>query len=123
MPEGIYPITEATLYLATAPKSNSAKSIYAAQDLIQKEGMGAVPVHLMDSSRDAAGFGHGEGYLYPHNYPGHFIPQEYLPKSVLGNRFYEPSGEGYEQIIARRLEQWHRQIEESSQSSDVKKDT
>jgi putative ATPase len=122
MPEGVYPITEATLYLATAPKSNSAKSIYAAQDLIHKEGMGAVPIHLMDSSRDAAGFGHGEGYLYPHNFPGHFIPQEYLPKSVNGTRFYEPSDQGYERMIAERLEQWHRQIDESRQLSEVKKD-
>jgi putative ATPase len=57
MPEGIYPIVEATLYLATAPKSNSAGAYYKVLESIQKEGVGPVPVHLMDSSRDAQGLG------------------------------------------------------------------
>jgi putative ATPase len=106
MPEGIYPITEATIYLATAPKSNSAKSIFKAQELIEKEGMGTVPVHLMDSSRDAVGFGHGKGYLYPHDFHGHFTPQNYMPESMIGVKFYEPSDQGYEAEIAARLAGW-----------------
>jgi putative ATPase len=113
MPEGVYPITEATLYLATAPKSNSAKAIFGAKEMISKEGMGAVPIHLMDSSRDATGFGHGEGYLYPHDFPGHFIPQNYLPEKMIGRRLYEPSSEGYEKTIAERLANWHLQMESS----------
>lgn len=113
MPEGIYPLTEATLYLSTAPKSNSATVVYDVLGLIQREGMGAVPVHLMDSSRDAAGFGHGKGYLYPHSFPGHFTPQNYLPESMAGRRFYEPSDQGYEQEVAKRLEQWRSQIEQA----------
>jgi putative ATPase len=117
MPEGVYPITEATLYLATAPKSNSAKSIFGAKETITKEGMGAVPIHLMDSSRDATGFGHGEGYLYPHDFPGHYIPQNYLPEKMIGRRLYEPSGEGYEKIIAERLANWHHQVENSMKKS------
>jgi putative ATPase len=71
--------------------------------------MGSVPTHLMDSNRDAEGFGHGEGYKYPHDYPGHFIPQQYLPGEYDGMRFYEPSGEGYEREIGDRLNEW-RQI-------------
>jgi putative ATPase len=113
MPEGVYPITEATLYLATAPKSNSATSIYEVMGLIQREGMGAVPTHLMDASRDAKGFGHGQGYLYPHNFPGHFTPQNYLPESMAGRRFYAPSDQGYEKEIADRLSGWRKQIEEA----------
>ncbi|MEI8132873.1 MAG: replication-associated recombination protein A, partial [Leptolinea sp.] len=109
MPEGIYPITEATLYLATAPKSNSAKSIFKAQQLIEKEGMGSVPVQLMDASRDATGFGHGKGYLYPHDFPGHFTPQNYLPESMSGIQFYEPSDQGYEAEISSRLANWRAQ--------------
>ncbi|HQM55870.1 MAG TPA: AAA family ATPase, partial [Anaerolineaceae bacterium] len=61
MPEGIYPIVEATLYLATAPKSNSTGAYFAARAEIEQNGAGPVPVHLMDSNRDAKGFGHGKG--------------------------------------------------------------
>lgn len=104
MPEGIYPITEATLYLATAPKSNSTGAYYKAAEEIAQHGAGPVPIHLMDASRDAKGFGHGQGYQYPHDFPGHFIPQQYLPSNLLGTVFYEPSDQGYEARIAERLE-------------------
>jgi putative ATPase len=113
MPEGVYPITEATLYLSTAPKSNSATVIYDVMGLIQREGMGAVPAHLMDSSRDAAGFGHGKGYQYPHSFPGHFTPQNYLPESMVGRRFFEPSDQGYEKDVTIRLDHWRAQIEQA----------
>jgi len=106
LPEGIYPIVEATLYLATAPKSNTATTFFEVQRLIQEEGAGAVPRHLMDSSRDARGFGHGEGYRYPHAYPGHFVAQQYLPDHLLGRIFYTPSDQGYEAEIAQRLARW-----------------
>jgi len=96
LPEGIYPIVEATLYLATAPKSNSASGYFKAAKLIEAEGAQPVPVHLMDANRDAKGFGHGKGYKYPHNYPGHFTEQQYLPDAVQGKKFYQPSDEGYE---------------------------
>jgi len=108
LPEGIYPIVEATLYLATAPKSNSAGAYFKAKENIEKEGTGAVPTHLMDANRDAKGFGHGKGYQYPHLFEGHFIPQQYLPSSVLGSHFYEPSYEGYEGQIADRVERWRK---------------
>jgi putative ATPase len=106
MPEGIYPIVEATLYLATAPKSNSAGAYYQALENITQSGAGDVPTHLMDASRDGPAMGHGKGYKYPHLYPGHFIPQQYLPSSVLGTVFYKPSDQGYEAGVADRLARW-----------------
>ena len=105
-PEGIYPIVEATLYLSTAPKSNSAGAYFKAFHLIEQEGVGDVPVHLMDNSRDAVSLGHGKDYKYPHEKEGHFIPQQYLPKEQLGKYFYSPSSEGYELVIKHRLELW-----------------
>ena len=115
MPEGVYPIAEATLYLATAPKSNSTGSYFEALKEIEQEGAGPVPIHLMDSNRDAKGLGHGKGYLYPHNFTGHFIPQQYLPTNVLGKRFYEPSDQGYEAEIISRLEKWREAKAEGSE--------
>ncbi|MHB8132903.1 MAG: AAA family ATPase [Anaerolineaceae bacterium] len=109
LPEGIYPIVEATLYLATAPKSNSAGAYFKVKQLMEEEGMGQVPIHLMDSNRDAKGFGHGKGYLYPHSFQGHFIPQQYLPNHLVGKQFYNPSDQGYESQIANRLERWRKE--------------
>jgi len=106
MPEGIYPIVEATLYLATAPKSNSASAYFAAREKIETEGAGAVPLHLMDPSRDAKGFGHGAGYDYPHSHPEHWTPQQYLPDDVVGTQFYHPGEHGYEAQVAERVRRW-----------------
>lgn len=106
LPEGVYPIVEATLYLATAPKSNSTSAYFSALDSIQNEGAGEVPIHLMDANRDGKGLGHGKGYQYPHQFPGHFIPQQYLPDNIQGKRFYNPSDQGYEAGISDRLQRW-----------------
>jgi putative ATPase len=106
LPEGIYPIVEATLYLATAPKSNSAGAYFKAMKKIEEEGLVSVPRHLMDGNRDAAAMGHGKDYVYPHEQEGHFTPQQYLPKRLLGTYFYSPSEEGYESQVATRLTMW-----------------
>jgi putative ATPase len=106
LPEGIYPIVEATLYLATAPKSNTAGAYFKAMQRIEQEGQVSVPRHLQDSNRDAAAMGHGKDYDYPHEHEGHFIPQQYLPKRLLGTYFYQPSQEGYESQVTARLEMW-----------------
>lgn len=106
LPEGIYPIVEATLYLSTAPKSNSAGAYFKALEKIETEGAKPVPIHLMDGSRDAQGFGHGKGYDYPHLHDGHWTPQQYLPDQVMGSFFYEPSSEGYEAQAAERVRKW-----------------
>jgi putative ATPase len=106
LPEGIYPIVEATLYLATAPKSNSAGAYFKAMQKLEEEGQTSVPRHLMDGNRDAAALGHGKDYAYPHEFEGHYTPQQYLPKRLLGTYFYSPSSEGYETQVAARLEMW-----------------
>ncbi len=106
LPEGIYPIVEATLYLATAPKSNTATSYFKAFQLIEEEGKIAVPTHLQDANRDAAALGHGKDYRYPHEVPEHFLPQQYLPRPLLGTYFYRPSSQGYEAQVVERLARW-----------------
>ncbi|MBT3336693.1 MAG: AAA family ATPase [Anaerolineae bacterium] len=106
MPEGIYSIVEATLYLATAPKSNSAGAYFKALKRLEDQGQISVPNHLKDGNRDADALKHGEGYVYPHSEDGHFTPQQYLPKRLLGTYFYAPSSEGYEAEVAARLEAW-----------------
>ncbi len=106
LPEGVYPIVEATLYLATAPKSNSAGAYFKAMKRIEEEGQISVPRHLMDGSRDAEALGHGKDYIYPHEHEGHYVPQQYLPKRLLGTYFYSPSQEGYESQVTARLEMW-----------------
>jgi putative ATPase len=106
LPEGIYPLVQATLYLATAPKSNSANSYFKAFRLVEDEGVLEVPDHLKDGNRDAKALGHGKGYQYPHEDQDHFLPQQYLPKDKLGTYFYIPSDQGYEKQVTSRLEKW-----------------
>jgi putative ATPase len=62
----------------------------------------------MDSNRDAKGFGHGKGYQYPHLFPGHFIPQQYLPDNLLGKHFYEPADQGYEKQVGEWVARWRK---------------
>ncbi|MEP7355765.1 MAG: hypothetical protein ABI847_00835 [Anaerolineales bacterium] len=106
MPEGIYPIVEATLYLATAPKSNTATAYFKAVAKVEEEGKVAVPKHLQDANRDAKDLGHGKDYVYPHDAPGHHVGQQYLPTALLGTYFYSPSEEGYEAGVKDRLARW-----------------
>jgi putative ATPase len=106
LPEGIYPIVEATLYLSTAPKSNSAGSYFKAYNLIEQQGKTQVPIHLQDANRDGKALGHGKGYRYPHDDPDHFLPQQYLPGELLGTYFYQPTDQGYEAEVSGRLERW-----------------
>lgn len=98
LPEGRYHLAHAALYLATAPKSNSSMAFFDALASVEKEDA-EVPNHLRDSSRDAEGFGHGDGYLYPHAYRDHWVAQQYLPDSLVGRVFYTPTEQGYEAKI------------------------
>ena len=108
MPEGRYHLAQATLRLATAPKSNSTMAFFDALAAVEKESRGDVPSHLKDASRDAEGFGHGQGYLYPHAYRDHWAAQQYLPDALQGRLFYQPSDQGAEAHVqgevARRRE-------------------
>jgi putative ATPase len=97
---------EATLYLATAPKSNTATAYFKAVAKVEAEGKVTVPTHLQDANRDARDLGHGKDYVYPHEAPGHHVGQQYLPTALLGTYFYEPSGEGYEAQVQDRLARW-----------------
>lgn len=100
MPEGRYHLTHAALYLSTAPKSNSALGFFDALSGVEKESqMSEVPNHLRDASRDSEGFGHGEGYMYPHSYREHWVAQQYLPNELQGKIFYQPGKIGYEATI------------------------
>jgi putative ATPase len=103
LPEGRFPLAQAALYLATAPKSNSAFAFFDALRAVEDEREGDVPTHLKDASRDAEGFGHGAGYLYPHAYRDHWVAQQYLPTHLQGKVFYEPGSLGYEQSIRQQV--------------------
>lgn len=105
LPEARYPLSEATLYLATAPKSNSCGGLFKALEEVERLGHIEVPDHLKDANRDGAALGHGAGYKYPHDEPGHYVRQQYLPAQLRGRKFYQPSDQGYEQRIAERLKQ------------------
>jgi putative ATPase len=94
-PEGNFPLSQAALYLATAPKSNTTLAFFDALKEVEKEDA-EVPNHLRDPSRDAESFGHGEGYVYPHAYRDHWAAQQYLPAVLRGRTFYTPSCIGYE---------------------------
>ncbi|MCK6625753.1 MAG: AAA family ATPase [Anaerolineae bacterium] len=110
LPEGRFHLAEACLYLATAPKSNSAFAFFDALATVEQEREAEVPDHLRDANRDAEGLGHGEGYLYPHAYRDHWVAQQYLPAALQGRVFYQPGDQGYEaaireQVSRRREEQ------------------
>jgi putative ATPase len=98
LPEGQFHLAEATLYLATAPKSNSTLAYFDALAAVEAE-RAEVPDHLKDASRDAEGFGHGAGYLYPHAYRSHWTAQQYLPEALKGALFYQPGVLGHEASI------------------------
>ncbi|MBN8588197.1 MAG: AAA family ATPase [Rhodothermia bacterium] len=106
MPEGRFHLAECCLYLATAPKSNSTMAFFEALAGVEKERSGDVPNHLKDASRDAQGLGHGKGYLYPHAFRDHFVPQQYLPDGLQGTYYYKPQDQGYEKRIGERLAYW-----------------
>ena len=104
LPEGQFHLALAALYLATAPKSNSTMGYFDAFEMVRRQREEAVPTHLRDASRDKEGFGHGEDYLYPHAYRDHWVAQQYLPTSLQGKVFYQPSDQGYERLIREQVE-------------------
>jgi len=105
LPEGTLPMTEAALYLALAPKSNTALTTYArARDDVQARGPLPVPLHLRNAPTPMMkDMGYGAGYQYPHDFSGHHVREQYLPEDLRGRRYYEPSAEGRERELAERL--------------------
>ena len=108
MPEGRIPLSQATLYLACAPKSNSAyKAINEAMREVSNSGDRQVPLHLRNAvTKLMEESGYGENYIYPHDYEGHFKSSNNLPDELSDSRFYEPSDLGYEKFISDRLQEW-----------------
>lgn len=106
MPEAQIILAHATIYVACAPKSNSVNNaIAAAMQTVKERQTGAVPVHLRDAHYGGAGkLGH-VGYQYAHDFPNHYVEQQYLPDELQGTRFYEPGTLGYEQNIRAYFEQ------------------
>jgi putative ATPase len=105
LPEAQYALAQATAYIAAAPKSNRAGTAYwAAMDDVLKHGSLPVPSHLRSATwRERRDFGHGMGYVYPHDYIGADVEQQYLPDELAERRYYEPSDHGYEKTIADRM--------------------
>lgn len=106
LPEARIPMAQAAVYVACAPKSNAVYvGIDEALADVKNKPVGEVPMHLRDKHyQGAKELGHGKGYKYPHDYPKNFVNQQYLPKELLGNRYYLPSNNGYEVEIQSNLE-------------------
>jgi putative ATPase len=113
LPEAQLNLAHAAVYLALAPKSNSTTvAIGRAMREVKEGEVATVPIHLRDSSyRGAEQLGHGQGYLYPHNYPGHYVEQAYLPDNLRGKSFYQPSGSGQETSMA---DAWRKRTRQKS---------
>ena len=101
MPEGRIPLAEAVTYVASAPKSNAAYlAVDAALADVRRHDCGRVPSHLRDAHyKGAAKLGHGEGYKYAHDFPGHFVRQQYLPTEMKGVSYYHPTDNGREKHL------------------------
>lgn len=98
MPEAQIILSEAVIYVASSPKSNSAcNAIFAANEVVRSTVTAKVPAHLQDAHyKGSAKLGHGIGYKYAHDYPNHYVKQQYLPDGLEDSRFYEPGDLGYE---------------------------
>ncbi len=115
MPEGFIPLAETCVYLALAPKSNSTYAAYrAAQKELKTSGKRPVPLHLRNpSTKLQKEWGHGEGYKYPHNYPGAWVQQQYLPDGAGHLRFYQPKDQGAEPKISAWWQRLRRKYSDS----------
>ena len=123
LPEGLYPLVQATLYLAGASKSNSALGFFDAVKQLRQEKAQQVPKHLRDANRDGAAFGDGVGYRYPHAYADHWVAQQYLPNALQGQVFYQPGSLGWEgerrqQLLTHRAAQLAAAVEWESQQGE-----
>jgi len=108
LPEGLLPMTQAAIYLATAPKTNTAVTAYAAAKAdVEAHGALPVPAHLRNASTGLGkSLGWGAGYQYPHDFKDHHVREAYLPEAIRGHRYYTPSDSGDERAIAERVAAW-----------------
>jgi putative ATPase len=116
-PEARIPLAEATIYIATANKSNSAiAAIDAALEDVKSGRTLPVPEHLRDANyKGAERLGHGKGYEYAHDHPDHFVAQDYLGVDKI---YYEPTEQGVEKKIKERLDNWRKQFSEKRKTTD-----
>jgi len=114
MPEAQIILSQAAAYVACAPKSNAAcNAIFAAMQEVEKSGNLPIPTHLQDAHyKGASKLGRGTGYKYAHDYPNHYVEQQYLPYELNGKEFYSPSGNGYEQKIKEHMARIRREAKE-----------
>ena len=105
LPEGLYPLAQATLYLAGTAKSNSTLGFFDAVRSLREEKSQKVPKHLRDAHRDSSAFGDGVGYRYPHAYAEHWVAQQYLPSALQGQIFWQPGPQGWEGERQAQLQQ------------------
>ncbi len=120
MPEGRIPLAEATVYLATAPKSNASYlAIGRALQDVKKSRNEPVPLHLRNPATGLMKeMGYGRDYKYSHDYEGHFAPMENLPPNLKGRRYYEPGDQGFEAEVAERLERWWGEAKKGDDETD-----
>ncbi len=117
MPEAQIILAQAAAYVASAPKSNAAvNAIGEAAKVVEETGNLAIPTHLQDAHyKGAAKLGHGTGYKYAHDYPNHYVRQQYLPYELSGREFYRPSGNGYELKIREHMARIKKEAEDREQ--------
>ncbi len=122
-PEGELALYQATTYLATAPKSNA---LYMTQKKIHREikksGTLPVPLHLRNAPTQLMkDIGYGSRYQYAHDRPDALVDQQHLPETIAGQRFYQPTGRGYEAVIKDRLEKWRKILQQRGQNNEKKR--
>ena len=121
LPEGTLALAEAAVYLATAPKSNALYVAYGnvKRDVQEMESM-PVPLHIRNApTRLMKDLGYGKDYQYPHDYPEHFVEEEYLPENLRGRVYYHPTELGFEKEVKRRLESWRNRKKQKQEKGPV----
>ena len=120
MPEAQIILAQAVTYVATAPKSNaSCNAVFSALDEVRQSGNLPIPTHLQDAHyKGAVKLGHGIGYKYAHDYPNHYVEQQYLPYELNGKEFYSPSGNGYEVKIKDHMQWLRSEAKKNKESSE-----
>ena len=119
LPEGLYPLAQAALYLANTEKSNSTIGLFEAIKHVRASDRQDVPSHLRDAHRDGDAFGDGKGYRYPHAFREHWVAQQYLPTALQGEVFWTPSQQGWEgQRRQRMLERRAAQLAAAAEAVD-----
>ena len=113
MPEARILLSQAAVYVATAPKSNASYlAINEAMRMVENGEIYPIPRHLQNKHADSSGEEREQGYLYAHDYPNHYVTQQYLPYELTGKEFYDPTGNGYEVKVREHMKKLHKEAGE-----------